>query len=213
MSLPFTHEQFFDVFRRYNDAIWPMQALLTLLGLAAVALLFVPGRGRAVSAILAGLWAWMAIAYHLAFFAAINPAALLFAALFLAGAVSFAWSGVWRCGLRFGWPGAPRGVLGTALIALALLGYPLAAEVLGQRYPALPTFGLPCPTTLFTAGVLLFLSPPYPRHVIVVPLAWSLVGTQAALLLGVAQDFALIAAAAALVWLALPQTGRKESPA
>jgi hypothetical protein len=208
MSLPFSHAQFFEVLVRYNEAVWPSQVVLTLCALAAVALLFVPGRGRAVSLILAALWAWMAIAYHVAFFLAINPAALLFAVVFLAGAAAFAWSK-----LRFGWPGATRGAWGIALIAYALAGYPLLGAMFGQHYPAAPTFGLPCPTTLFTAGMLLFLKPPYPRHVLIVPLAWTLVGSQAALLLGVPQDFGLIVAALALAWLALAAMKGKEAPA
>ena len=206
MSLPFSHAQFFEVFQRYNEAVWPSQVALTLLALAVVALLFVPGRGRIISAILAALWAWMAIAYLFTFFRAINPAATLFGVVFLAGAAAFAWSN-----LRFGWPGPARGAFGTALIAYALAGYPLLGAALGQSYPAAPTFGLPCPTTLFTAGVLLFLQRPYPRHVLVVPFAWTLVGTLGAVLLGVPQDFGLIVAAAALAGLALAPMKRKES--
>jgi hypothetical protein len=45
-----------------------------------------------VGAILALLWAWMAIAYHALHFTAINPAAPGFAAIFLAGAAAFAWA-------------------------------------------------------------------------------------------------------------------------
>jgi hypothetical protein len=36
MNLPFTVEQFLDVFARYNNAIWPAQLLLNLLALAVV---------------------------------------------------------------------------------------------------------------------------------------------------------------------------------
>ena len=208
MSLPFSDAQFFEVFQRYNEAVWPAQLVLGLFALAAVALLFVPGGGRAVSAILAALWAWMAIAYHFAFFRAINPAATLFGVVFLAGAAAFAWSR-----LRFGWPGVARGVFGIALIVYALAVYPVLGAMLGQQYPAAPTFGLPCPTTLFTAGVLLFLQPPYPRHVLIVPLLWTLVGASAAVLLRVPQDFALLAATIALAWLALPGMERKEAAA
>lgn len=208
MSLPFSHAQFFEVFQRYNEAVWPAQLVLGLFALAAAALLFVPGGGRAVSAILAALWAWMAIAYHFAFFRAINPAATLFGVMFLAGAAAFGWSR-----LRFGWPGAARGAFGIALIVYALAVYPVLGAMLGQQYPAAPTFGLPCPTTLFTAGVLLFLQPPYPRHVLIVPFLWTLVGASAAVLLGVPQDFGLVVAALALAWLALTGMNRKEASA
>jgi hypothetical protein len=54
---------------------------------------------------------------------------------------------------------------------------------------------LPCPTTLFTIGMLAFLLPPYPRSPLIVPVLWCLVGVQAALLLGVHQDLGLLVAA------------------
>jgi hypothetical protein len=75
-----------------------------------------------------------------------------------------------------------------------LIGYPIWAFLAGHRYPAMPTFGLPCPTTIFTIGMLSFLVAPYPRSPFIVPVAWSFVGAQAALLLSVTQDLALVIA-------------------
>jgi hypothetical protein len=66
-------------------------------------------------------------------------------------------------------------------------------------WPGVPTFGVPCPTTLFTAGCLLAAVRPAPRRLIVIPVLWSLLGGSAALLLGVTLDLILFAAAAALV--------------
>lgn len=85
--------------------------------------------------------------------------------------------------------------------AFALVGYPLAGEMLGHRYPAAPTFGLPCPTTIFTLGVLLMTTPVLSRLQVIAPLLWALIGTTAAFVLGVVQDLALIAAALAGLWL------------
>jgi hypothetical protein len=92
-----------------------------------------------------------------------------------------------------------RSAFGVLLIGYALVAYPLWSIAIGHRYPELPTFGLPCPTTLLTIGMLGFLQPPYPRGVLVAPLAWSLIGAQAAFLLGVTPDLALLVAAAAAV--------------
>ena len=215
MSLPFTREQFFEVFARYNEGVMPLQLALLLLALSAFGAVVVRRRGsdRVVSAILAGLWAWMGIVYHFIYFAPVNPAARMFAAMFLVAAALFAWAGVARGRLVFDGESRARRVVGHALIAYALVGYPLLSLLLGRQFPELPTFGLPCPTTLFTAGVLLFLRRPYPRRVLIVPLAWALVGSQAALLLDVPQDFGLIVAAVALAWLALPIMSRKEAAA
>lgn len=212
MTLPFDRAAFFEVFARYNDAVWPAQVLLHVLAVAALALLFVRGRrsGRAISLVLALLWAWMGGVYHLVYFRPINPAAALFGALFLAGAAAFAWEGVVRARLRCGDGGGAARPVGTALVAYALVGYPLLGYALGHRYPAMPTFGLPCPTTIFTVGMLAFLRPPVPWRVLAVPVLWTLIGVQAAFALGVYEDLGLLAASAAGVWLALRGRRRHE---
>ena len=196
MRLPFTTEQFLDVFARYNEAVWPAQWLLLALALAAVALAFreSPSAGRWVAAILAALWLWMAAAYHLAFFRAINPAAVAFAALFVVQALLLAWAGVWRGRIASGQRSRPALVAGLSLVAYALVLYPAFGLALGHRWPAMPTFGLPCPTTIFTLGVLLLAAPAAPRVLLVIPLLWAAIGTSAAMQLGMREDFGLVAA-------------------
>ena len=93
--------------------------------------------------------------------------------------------------LSFDATAGARAAVGVALIVFALIAYPAWSYMAGHRYPAMPTFGLPCPTTIFTIGVLAFLVKPYPRSALVVPVLWCLVGVQAAFLLGVPQDFGL----------------------
>jgi hypothetical protein len=194
--MPFTVEQFFEVFRRYNDAVFPAQ--LVLLGLALAAIILArrgnPSHARPVSAILAILWIWMGVAYHLTFFQEINPAASVFGGLFVLQAGLFLWMGVHRRRLSFTRRTGLAAVAGTALLAYALVIYPLAGYVAGHRYPATPTFGLPCPTVIFTLGMLLWTSPMAPRALYVIPLLWTVIGTGAALQLGVPQDFGLLLA-------------------
>ena len=199
--MPFTVQQFFEVFGRYHAALWPAPVLLNVLAVLAIVLAWrgKEREGRLVSAILSVLWGWMAVAYHAAFFTAINPAAWLFAAVFLLGAACLAWQGVARSRLRFTFRRDGWGWAGAGLIAYALVAYPLLGLALGHRYPETPTFGLPCPTTIFTIGLLLWAVPPMPRSVLVVPALWAVVGSTAAFLLGVYQDLGLIAAAAAAV--------------
>lgn len=193
MQLPFDVEAFFAVFGAYNVAVWPAQVAATALAVVAVALVFARASwaGTAIAAILALLWAWVAIAYHALQFARINPAAYAFAAASLAGALLFAWHGVVRRRMRFAWRRDAASAAGAVLLAYALVAYPLLSLAAGHRYPETPTFGLPCPTTIFTIGLLALLSPPYPRSVLVVPVLWCAVGVQAAFLLGVPQDLAL----------------------
>ena len=196
MHLPFTVEQFYAVFGSYNEAVWPAQWLLFALALAAVILLFVPRRwnARAISAILAGLWAWMAVAYHFAFFARINPLAYAFGVASLMGAWMFVWDGVILGRLRFALRRRATDWIGVALIVFALAIYPAWSMLAGHDYPLMPTFGLPCPTTIFTIGMLAFRTPPFPRGPLVIPVLWSLIGGTAAFQLDVRQDLGLVVA-------------------
>ncbi len=126
MPLPFTAEQFFDVFRVYNETLWPIQIVLVGLALVAIILVVRPRHGSDVfiSGTLSFLWLWLALAYHLAFFSAINPLAYLFSAVSLAGALAFLWQGVIRRRLRFAWTGEARAIVGAALVVFALVIYP-----------------------------------------------------------------------------------------
>jgi hypothetical protein len=72
------------------------------------------------------------------------------------GTLCFAWIGVMRNKLHFSLRGGIRGWTGGLLIIFSLIIYPLLGLLFGHRYPTMPTFGLPCPTTIFTIGVLLF---------------------------------------------------------
>jgi hypothetical protein len=203
MQLPFTVEQFFGVFRLYNSTVWPAQILLVLLAVLTVIFIALrrPWSGVAVSAILALFWIWLGAAYHLAFFARINPAAYGFGVLSMLGGLLFLWQGVIRKRLEFAFIRSVRTALGTALIAFALIVYPVWSTLAGHGYPELPTFGLPCPTTIFTIGVLALASGAGLRAVLVVPILWFLVGSQAAFLLDVKPDLGLIVAGIVAVGL------------
>lgn len=202
MNLPFTPDQFFEVMAAYDRGVWPAQVLLVFAALATVWLAFrrIPGSGRLVSGVLALLWAWMAIAYHWAYFTTINRAAWAFGAICLVGAAAFAWWGVHKKQVQVETNPGVVAVFGWGLIAFALLPYPGIGKLLGHDYPAAPTFGLPCPTTIFTIGMLMLMTPSTPRWVYLAPLLWTLVGSTAAFLLDVYQDLGLVVAGLAGVW-------------
>jgi hypothetical protein len=203
MSLPFTRAQFFDVFGRYNEGVMPLQVGLYLLAVTAFLAMMARQRrvDRVVSAILAALWAWMGVVYHLTYFAPVNPAARFFGGAFVLAAAAFLWAGVLHGRLVFSGESRARRMTGHVLIAYALVGYPLLSLLIGRTYPEMPTFGAPCPTTIFTIGMLAFVAGPYPRYVMAVPLAWAFIGTQAAFALGMYEDLGLLLAGLAGVWL------------
>lgn len=196
MQLPFSTEDFLAVFRAYNLAVWPVQIALYLLALVLVFIAVFGSRWHrwGVTAGLAVLWAWMGAVYHLVFFSEINPAARAFGGLFLVQAV------VWIVWARrspafsFKPSGGPRLVIGVGLLTYALLGYPLLNLILGHGYPYMPTFGLPCPTTIATFGFLIWAAPRPPWYVWIVPVLWAVIGTSAAFSLGMYEDLGLAAA-------------------
>lgn len=211
MVPPFSAEQFFQVFARYNTAVWPAQIILVMLAVLSLFLAFrsEPWAGKAIVSILAALWAWMAVAYHWAFFSEINPAARVFGAFFLLEAAVLLWVGLGNDALRF----EPRrdlvGVTGAVLVTYALVIYPLIGIALGHRYPAQPTFGLPCPTTIFTMGLLVWAKPRVPWAPLVIPLVWSVIGMTAVFYFGVFEDAMLPVATFSAAVLIL--TGRQQS--
>ncbi|NOT28099.1 MAG: hypothetical protein HOP16_18605 [Acidobacteria bacterium] len=199
MRLPFTDTQFFDVLAAYNTVLWPAGVALWIVSLTVTVLFVSAGRrtSRALCCLLAGHWAWSGIAYHATFFTRINPAGWLFAALFVTEALLLVWYGVLHDRLRFSTAGSTRHVLAAALIAYSF-AYPFLNIALGLEYPRIPLFAVPCPTTLFTAGLLLIAERP-PVGVLIVPVLWSVVATSAAVLFHVRADFMLFPAALLLV--------------
>ena len=160
MNLPFTRDQFFDVFAAYNGAFWPAAVVLWIASAAIVAVRLSAGRRRDrwIAALLVAHWAWSALAYHVAFFTRINPAAWLFAALFLGQAVLFFRVGVAQRRLSFAPWGNAWAPLAWVLIAYSL-AYPVINAIDHLSLLRILTFGLPCPTTIFTAGVLMLATP------------------------------------------------------
>lgn len=196
MRPPFTVEQFFDVFARYNQAMWPAQWVLYALALVMIGLAL-RGSGRAsrwVSGLLALCWTWSGLVYHLGFFSAVNAAAAFFGAAFVLEAAALFYFGTLAGDLSFRADASARSALGTLFIVYALVFYPLLGASAGHVYPETPMFGLPCPTTIFTFGLLLWTDARMPLGIVVIPAVWSLIGGSAAVSLGVPQDYGLIAA-------------------
>jgi len=213
MQLPFTREQFFDVFVAYNQTLWPATLALWTASAVIVALRLPAGRphDRWISALLVVHWAWSAVAYHVAFFTRINPAAWLFAALFFGQAVLFFRVGFVQRRLSF----APWSTA-WAPLAWGLIGYSLAYPAINAlehgSFLRIPTFGLPCPTTIFTAGVLM-LATPRSWRLSLVPVIWSAIGGSAAFLFGVHADVALPVAGIALAIFSARRTMPEPLPA
>ena len=196
--MPFTADEFLDVFAAYNTTLWvPAWALCAFT--AAVFVPFVAGarvRMPLLMLLLAGHWFWAGLLYHALFFTAVNPAAWVFAALFVLQGVLFVVT-VSSRGMTAACVGSWRHVVSSSLILYSLV-YPAIAWADGFVYPRMPTFGVPCPTVILTIGFLVALAP---SSVLlsIIPVAWSLIGVSAVWLFGVHADLVLPAAGALLV--------------
>ena len=192
--IPFTVDQFLNVFEQYNVAVWPAQVFLYTMGIVAVCLTLSRQKdfSRGVSLILSLFWIWMGLAYHFWYFSTINRAALIFAAFFVLEGIIFFIVGVLKHQLKFRFSLNFYDIVGGVFLLYALIVYPVFGYWLGHRYPAAPTFGLPCPTTIFTFGLLLWTNRRVPLYVLAIPLAWTFLGFWAAISLGMIEDLGLL---------------------
>jgi hypothetical protein len=197
MNLPFTTEQFLNVFEAYNQAIFPAQLVAYLLGAIAVLLAFstFAWRNRVIAAVLASFWVWTGIFYHLLYFSSINSAAYLFGPLFILQGLVLIEFGVLKNHLQFHFSVDIKSGLGLLMVGYAMIVYPLLGVMLGRHYRQSPMFGVtPCPLTIFTFGMLLSSSRKIFWQLFIIPILWAAIGTTAAFLLNVKEDLGLLVA-------------------
>jgi hypothetical protein len=203
--MPFTAEQFFEVFARYNQAVFPMQFVLVWAAAAAVLLAI---KQKAVSdeiiaGILAFLWLWAGVVYHLVFFTQINSGAFIFGAMFVTQGLLFFYEGIVRRQLSFRLKPNIFGVLGTIFVTYALVVYPVIGLAHGHVFPSAPTFGAPCPTAIFTFGLLMWTNKRLSLYLLVLPFLWAIVASTAAWNFGVLEDIGLSVTAAVVALFTL----------
>jgi Family of unknown function (DUF6064) len=172
--LLFSSRTYYRLLELYNAAIWPLQVLALALGAAILGLLLreVAWRGRAIAALLAACWLWVAWAYLLLRYDTINWGASYFALGFAIEAVLLVWTGMVRDRLRFR-PGSDlAGQGGLCIVLFALVAYPLIGPLTGRPWLQAEIFAVaPDPTAIATLGVLVAA---VRQHwwLLVVPLLW-----------------------------------------
>jgi uncharacterized protein DUF6064 len=186
--------EFLAMFERGNAAIWPMQLVWYASAAAIVGLALWPMRRstRLICLLAAAYLAWVGIV----FFGMLDSGmtlAWLWAATFILEALLLLVAGIVRRDLVF----APRwdlaSVLGAVFILYTLVAYPIIGVLGGHPLRSLPVFGLaPCPTVIFSFGLLLWARPPAPRYLLLLPLAWSLNATPPNMAMGNVADFGLV---------------------
>lgn len=205
MSFPFTLTEFLEMIASYNTAIWPMQVLVYQVGIVAVVFAI---RGtnissRVVSFILAFYWIWIGILFNGIYFTKLSSNAVVFAVLFVIQGIILLAAGFFRKKIAFAAKADAYGLVGGLLVLYGMVGYPVIEHLLGRGYPQSLAFGLvPCPTTIFTLGLLLWSKPRLPKYVLIIPFLYSLAGILVAAE-GIVEDYGLTAAGLVTVALIL----------
>ena len=198
--LLFSPRTYFRLLAAYNRATFPAQVPAVLLGLAAALGLMRPSarRLRAIAILLAAAWLWVAFAFHLRRYAAINWAAVYFAWAFVLEAVLWLALGALARRPATVRPPAWAERIGLGMVLFAVFLEPLAAPLAGRGWDAAETFGLfPDPTAVATLGVLLAAPVRGRWALMVVPVIWCAT-TGLTLYAMKAPDFWIAPAAAAL---------------
>ncbi len=158
-------------------------------------------RGRAIAAILAGCWLWIAIAFHATRYKTLTWTAGYFAWGFALEAALLIWTGVIR-GLAF-----ERRPAGLAIFLFALLAQPLIGLLLGREWRQVEIFGVaPDPTAVATLGILLLVTGRVRWELIAVPVLWCGISGATLLAMGAREAWVMITAAVLVFALAAWRT-------
>jgi len=216
VKIPFTVEQLFDIIGTYNTAIWPSQVAAYAFGIVALGLALRESKlsGRIISGILALFWIWIGVFYYIIHFSAINPTARILGLFYVLQGVLFLLVGTIRSGLSFRFNCRPLPILGVCFVLYAMVVHPLLGLGFGHSYPRAAMFGVaPCPTTIFTFGILLWATKPVPAYLLIIALLWSFFGIIAAVNWRIHQDYGLVVAGVLGTILILIRNRKTKEPA
>jgi len=177
--LLFSPRTYFRMFELYHTQVWPIH-LVVFGSIVAVVVLWrrrEEWRDRAIAGVLAAWWLWVAIAFHLQRYAAINWAGRYFAALFAIQALLLVWFGVIRPRLHFRLSRERAAYLAAGVLVIALVFEPLAGLFAGRSWRQMEMFGLtPDPTAIATLALLALSTARPHRGLIVIPAVWCAIG-------------------------------------
>lgn len=155
---------------------------------------------RIVTSVLAVLWLWTGVVFNGLVFSEISPRAVIFAAVFVVESMLLVFYGFYKSELIFRVRADLIGAVGWASILYGLLGYPLIASLLGRGYPQSLVVGLaPCPTVVFTLGLLFWSERRLTKAILVIPLFYALVGGAMVSSKGIVEDLGMIIIAMAMI--------------
>lgn len=196
--LPFSPRVYFRMLELHNEALWPLQVVTLAVGLVVLVLAVRGGvpAGRVAGVLLGGLWVWVAWSFLWERYATINWAVAYIAPVFAAQGVAI---GLYAARgdltpITGGW-GRWAGI---ALLAAAIVLYPLIAPAFGRPWSAAEGFGvMPDPTAVATLAYLALAR--RGGWLMIVPALWSALASETLWLLHASEYFIPITAALAAI--------------
>lgn len=189
----FIEKEFLEMLANYNEVIWPAQIFAYVIAVVAVLFCFIRSKysDKIILASLALFWLWNGIVFCGMFWPEIYPYAYIFAILQTFQGILFLF-GIIRSKLSFRFSLNGYTIVGLIFIVYSLLVYQLFGMGIGHEYPKFFAPGLtPCPTTIFTFGILLLTDKRFPNYYLVIPLLSALAGILPALN-GILEDYGLL---------------------
>ena len=193
--LSFSLEEFLLVLESYNLDIWPLQIIAYVLILLVFFISLKPTKysAKILSVILSLFWFFTGIVFCFIYWAPSHIFGYFFGICCTVQGLLFLYS-IFRSNATIGSPDKTHTLIGILFIAYAMIGYQVLGYYLDHIYPKFFAVGLvPCPTTIFTLGILLIINKSIPIKYFVIPLLISLGGFLAAYN-GIYEDIGLIIA-------------------
>lgn len=175
----FSPQTYYRLIELYNTAIWPLQ-LLTFI--AGIALLLLAWRrpvwhGKAIGLILGLSWLWVAWAFHWQRFANIHWVASYFALVFVLQALLLLWIGIIKNGLVIDSVNTKIKLSGFALLAFSIFFQPFTTMLTGHNWQQAELFGVaPDPSVVATIGVILLTNNKH-GWLMIIPVLWCATST------------------------------------
>lgn len=195
-------EEFFSTLLKYNETFWLMSIITFLMGILIVYLAVRKYSSRVISALLCFLWVWSGVVFFIIYYGSMDVEFLgmtlpsvwyLGGFLFLVQSSLFLVLGVIKSSISFQVGQDWGSAVGALLVVYAMVVYPLVGVLTGISYPEYPIFGTaPCPVTIFSIGLLLWLDRKVPMIIAVIPFIWSLMGIMPVLVLNIWADVGLV---------------------
>ncbi len=176
--LLFSPRVYYRMLELHNQALWPVQLISILLGLALVFLVVRtgPDRIRVALVICGAAWLWIAWSFFWQRYATINWAAAYIAPVAAFEGLLLIGFGALKGSLDLGRTQRRFELASASLLFFAVVGYPFIAAVMGRPWFTAEVFAIaPDPTAIASIAVLTFAPGSWRWILMPIPLLWCTV--------------------------------------